>query len=160
MMYPAPQSSAVVTALVPPKVLPTKEMNPPVDGCARENWASVLPSSAIAIPAAMIVSGAATPAVTTRKPNPKKKLSAGPIFAIVDAEISISPSAPRCSRSGDCGALVSENGTAAASLMSAPHLVLIPGARWTALSELSGAAPKRGRGAPVELNTDSALAPA
>ena len=71
MMYPAPHSSAVVTALVPPNVLPTKEMNPPVDGCARENWDSVLPSSAIAMPATMIVSGAATPAVKTRKPKPK-----------------------------------------------------------------------------------------
>ncbi len=71
MMYPAPQSSAVVTALVPPKVLPTNEMKPPVDGCARENWARVLPSSAIAMAATMIVSGAAMPAVSTRKPNPK-----------------------------------------------------------------------------------------
>jgi hypothetical protein len=71
MMYPAPHSSAVVTALVPPNVLPTNEMNPPVEGWARENWASVLPSSAIATPAAMIVSGDATPAVKTRKPNPK-----------------------------------------------------------------------------------------
>src|SRR5260370_26769940 len=50
MMYPAPHSSAVVTALVPPKVLPTNEMNPPVDGWARENSDSVLPSSATATP--------------------------------------------------------------------------------------------------------------
>ena len=71
MMYPAPHSSAVVTALVPPKDLPTNEMKPPVDGWARENWASVFPSSAIAIIAAMIVRGEATPAVNTRKPNPK-----------------------------------------------------------------------------------------
>ena len=61
----------MVTALVPPKVLPTKVMNPPVEGCARENWASVLPSSAMAMPAATMVSGAATPAVMARKPNPK-----------------------------------------------------------------------------------------
>jgi hypothetical protein len=74
MMYPNPHSSAVVTALVPPNVLPTNEMNPPVDGCALENCESVFPSRAIAIPATMIVSGAATPAVKTRKPNPKKKL--------------------------------------------------------------------------------------
>jgi hypothetical protein len=59
---------------VPPKVLPTNEMKPPVEGSTRENWASVLPSSAMAMPATMIVSGAAIPAVTTRKANPKKKL--------------------------------------------------------------------------------------
>ncbi len=73
-MYPAPASRAVVTALVGPKVLPTNDMKLPVDGWARENCARVLPSSAIAIPAAMIVSGAATPAVSARKPKPKKKL--------------------------------------------------------------------------------------
>jgi hypothetical protein len=44
------------------------------------------------------------------------------MFAIVDAEMSISRSAPRCSRSGASGALVSENGTEAASLMSTPRL--------------------------------------
>ena len=71
MMYPAPHSRAVVTALVPPNVLPTYEMKPPVDGCTRENCDSVLPSSAIAMPATMIVSGAATPAVRNRKPAPK-----------------------------------------------------------------------------------------
>jgi hypothetical protein len=59
-MYPAPHSNAVVTALVPPNVLPTK-VKPPVDGCARENCDSVLASSAIATAAAMIVSGAAMP---------------------------------------------------------------------------------------------------
>src|SRR2546421_590868 len=56
MMYPAPASKAVVTALVPPNVLPTNVMNPPVLGWARENWDSVLPSSAIAMMAAMTVS--------------------------------------------------------------------------------------------------------
>ena len=61
----------MVTALVPPKDLPTNVMKPPVDGCARENWASVLPSRAIAMPAATIVSGEATPAVMARNPNPK-----------------------------------------------------------------------------------------
>src|SRR6185312_13428472 len=86
-------------------------MNPPVDGCARENCDSVLPSSAIAMPATMIVSGAATPAVRNRKPAPKKKLYAGPMFAMVEADMSTSLSAPRCSRSGASGALVSENGT-------------------------------------------------
>src|ERR1700722_5629310 len=39
------------------------------------------------------------------------------MFAIVEAEMSTRLSAPRCSRSGDSGALVSENGTDAASLM-------------------------------------------
>ncbi len=61
MMYPALHSSAVVTALVPPKVLPTNEMKPPVDGCTRENWARVLPSSAIAIAGHDDRRGAATP---------------------------------------------------------------------------------------------------
>src|SRR6185437_13048371 len=40
------------------------------------------------------------------------------MFAIVEADMSTSPSAPRCSRSADSGALVSENGTDAASLIS------------------------------------------
>ena len=61
----------MVTALVPPKVLPTKVMKPPVDGCARENWASVLPSSAMATAAATMVSGAAIPAVKTMRPKLK-----------------------------------------------------------------------------------------
>src|ERR1700738_788498 len=39
------------------------------------------------------------------------------MFAIVEAEMSIRLSAPRCSRSGDSGAFVSVNGTCAASLM-------------------------------------------
>ncbi len=42
-----------------------------MDGWARENWASVLPSRAIAMPAATMVSGEATPAVMARNPNPK-----------------------------------------------------------------------------------------
>jgi len=65
----------------------------------------------------MIVSGAAMPAVSTIRPKLKKKLYAGPMFAIVDAEMSISLRAPLCSRSGDSGALVSVNGTRAASLI-------------------------------------------
>src|SRR6516225_2506168 len=40
------------------------------------------------------------------------------MFAIVDAEMSTSPSAPRCRRSAASGAFVSVNGTCAASLMS------------------------------------------
>ena len=64
----------MVTALVPPNDLPTNVMNPPVDGWARENCDSVLPSSAIAITAAMIVSGAAMPAVTTIRPKLNMKL--------------------------------------------------------------------------------------
>src|SRR5260370_32786934 len=39
------------------------------------------------------------------------------MLAIVDAEMSISPRAPRCSRSADSGAFVSVNGTCAASLI-------------------------------------------
>ena len=39
------------------------------------------------------------------------------MLAIVDAEMSTSLSAPRCSRSADSGAFVSVNGTCGASLM-------------------------------------------
>src|SRR5216683_1940588 len=42
------------------------------------------------------------------------------MFAIVDAEMSTRLRAPRCSRSGASGALVSENGVEAVSLMSTP----------------------------------------
>src|ERR1700678_2721077 len=42
-----------------------KVTNEPVDGRERENWLIVLPSSAIAIVAAITVSGAAIPAVAT-----------------------------------------------------------------------------------------------
>src|SRR5439155_22685139 len=41
------------------------------------------------------------------------------MLAIVDAEMSTSPRAPRCSRSADTGAFVSVNGTCTASLMRA-----------------------------------------
>ena len=58
-------------ALVGPKALPMKVMNEPVEGCARENWASVFPRKAMATPAAMIVRGEAMPAVSARKPKPK-----------------------------------------------------------------------------------------
>ena len=43
----------------------------PVEGCAQENCASVLASSAIATMAATMVSGAAMPAVTTMSPKLK-----------------------------------------------------------------------------------------
>ena len=65
MMYPAPHTSAVVTALVPPNVLPTNVMKPPVIGCARENCDSVLPSSAMATAATSTTSGEARPAAIT-----------------------------------------------------------------------------------------------
>ncbi len=64
----------MVTALVPPNVLPTKVMNPPVDGCARENSDSVLPSSAMATAATMMTSGEARPAAKTINAKPKAKL--------------------------------------------------------------------------------------
>jgi hypothetical protein len=45
------------------------------------------------------------------------------MFAIVEADMSTSPSAPRCRRSGDSGALVSENGTDPASLIAASGVI-------------------------------------
>src|SRR5258708_32248 len=53
------------------------------------------------------------------KPEPRPPIYTG--FR-TPPEMSISLSAPRCSRSGASGALVSENGTEAASLMSTPRL--------------------------------------
>src|SRR5271166_5108878 len=50
------------------------------------------------------------------------------MFAIVEADMSTRLSAPRCSRSGDSGALVSENGTDAASLTAPSQSVLMTGA--------------------------------
>ena len=61
----------MVTALVPPNVLPTKVMKPPVDGCARENCDSVLPSSAMATMATSTTSGEARPAAITIPAKPK-----------------------------------------------------------------------------------------
>src|SRR5258708_26390338 len=52
------------------------------------------------------------------KPEPRPPIYTG--FR-TPPEMSISLSAPRCSRSGASGALVSENGTEAASLMSTPR---------------------------------------
>src|SRR5712664_339379 len=49
------------------------------------------------------------------------------MLAIVEAEMSTSRSAPRCSLSGASGALVSENGIGAASLMSPPAWAMVPG---------------------------------
>src|SRR5258708_28218906 len=68
------------------------------------------------------------------------------MLAMVDAEMAIRLSAPRCSRSALSGALVSVNGTGAASLMSAPQLSR---PSRVALPELSGAARSIGRGAAV-----------
>src|ERR1700684_1432407 len=48
------------------------------------------------------------------------------MLAIVEAEMSTSRGAPRCSRSGDSGDLVSENGMGAASLMSPPAWAMPP----------------------------------
>src|SRR5215472_6865678 len=42
------------------------------------------------------------------------------MLAMVEAEMSIKPSAPRCNRSGASGAFVSENGADAASLICLP----------------------------------------
>src|ERR1700735_4324999 len=49
------------------------------------------------------------------------------MYAIVEAEISTRLSAPRLSRAGGSGALVSENGTDAASLIVSPGEVLTAG---------------------------------
>ena len=57
--------------MVPPKVLPMNVMKPPVDGCARENCASVLPSRAMATMAATMTSGEARPAAITIPAKPK-----------------------------------------------------------------------------------------
>ncbi len=62
-MYPVPVRIAVVTAVRPPKVLPMKEMNPPVEGSTLVNSERVLPRKSRATPAAMMVSGEASPAV-------------------------------------------------------------------------------------------------
>src|ERR1700722_17312083 len=60
------------------------------------------------------------------------------MFAIVEAEMSTRLSAPRCSRSGDSGALVSENGTDAASLMVSLPGVFARPARLSSWQALSG----------------------
>ena len=48
-----------------------KEMKPPVEGNTLVNSESVLPRKRIAMPAATMVSGDASPAVYARNPNPK-----------------------------------------------------------------------------------------
>src|ERR1700678_2514084 len=75
-----------------------KVTNEPVDGRERENWLIVLPSSAIAIVAAITVNGAAIPAVATIVANEKKKLIAGAMSANVRAAISTSLRTPRANR--------------------------------------------------------------
>ena len=57
--------------MVPPKVLPMNVMKPPVDGCARENCDSVLPSRAMATMATTMTSGEAMPAAITIPAKPK-----------------------------------------------------------------------------------------
>src|SRR5437763_7446375 len=99
MMYPAETTIAAVSAATGPKALPMNVMNDPVDGMDRENSASVFPSRMIAMTAATIVSGDATPAVAASSAKPKKKLIAGPMFAIVDAVMSARPRIPRLRRS-------------------------------------------------------------
>src|SRR6266567_791204 len=69
------------------------------------------------------------------------------MLAIVEAEISTRPSAPRCNRSALSGALVSVKGTDDASLISAP---LCPSPVRVTLPELSGLVPLRGRGRAAE----------
>ena len=77
-----------------------------------------------------MVSGEATPAVMARKPNPKKKLIAGPMLAMVAAEMSRMPSAPRRSRCCSCpasparGLLLSPNGRD-----SVPLMMILPAGR-------------------------------
>src|ERR1035441_4468520 len=73
-------------------------MKLPADGSARVNSATVVARKATAIPAAMMVSGAATPAVTAITPNAKEKSLPGPIFATVETVRSQVPSWPDLSR--------------------------------------------------------------
>ena len=78
----------------------------------------------------MMVSGEATPAVSARNANPKKKLIAGPMFAIVAAAMSTMPRAPERNLSGSfagsTGAFDSPyTGLASIGLMSTPFGPLI-----------------------------------
>src|ERR1019366_9465984 len=68
MMYPPDMTIAVVSAATGPNPRPMNVMNEPVDGIDLVNWATVLPSSAIAMAAAMMVSGEAMPAATAISP--------------------------------------------------------------------------------------------
>src|SRR5437588_4688343 len=85
----------VVTAITGPNVFPMNVINDPVDGIARENSDSVLPSRAIAIAAATMVSGKPIPAAPAISAELKKKLIAGAMFAIVDVAMSTRFNAPR-----------------------------------------------------------------
>src|ERR1700683_3040705 len=95
-----------------------KVTNEPVDGRERENWRIVLPSSAIAIVAAITVNGAAIPAVATIVANEKKKLIAGAMSANVRAAISQVFRTPRASRPS------SDRGGPTASLAPTPVVAM------------------------------------
>ncbi len=70
-VYPTATSRAVATPALDPSAVSTYVMKLPAEGSALVNSATVNASSATATPAAMIVSGAATPAVTAITPNAK-----------------------------------------------------------------------------------------
>src|SRR5581483_8137703 len=119
-------------------------MKPPAEGWALENWASVLPSSATATPAAMMVSGEATPAVVARKPKPKKKLIAGPMLAMVALAMSTIPSVPPRSRRGSWASVGAGAGREPRSDMG--DLLLRPGEHADAGGGFPGCLPE---GAPA-----------
>src|SRR5580700_3486486 len=95
-----------------------KVTNEPVEGRERENSLIVLPSSAIAIVAAITVNGAAIPAVATIVANEKKKLIAGAMSANVRAAISQVLRTPRANRPSSGG------GGPTASLAPAPVIAI------------------------------------
>ena len=70
-VYPTVTSRAVATPALAPSEVSTYVMKLPADGSALVNSATVKARSATATPAATIVSGAATPAVTAITPNAK-----------------------------------------------------------------------------------------
>src|ERR1700683_601608 len=105
-----------------------KVTNEPVDGRERENWLIVLPSSAIAIVAAITVNGEAIPAVATIVANEKKKLIAGAMSANGRAAISQVLRTPRANRPS------SDEGGPTASLAPAPVIAMsYPSSEQTAL---------------------------
>src|SRR5947209_16710390 len=93
----------VVTAMIGPKVLPMKVINEPVEGIERENSLRVLPSSAMAIAATIMVSGEPIPALEAMRAELKKKLIAGAMLAIVEVAISTNFNAPRSRRGTSVG---------------------------------------------------------
>ena len=97
-------------------------MKPPVDGCARENCASVLPSGPMAAAAAVMASGKARPAVAAISPKPDEKLIAGPMVAIAAAGMPVMARARRrCSRPPPAGGLLgSAKGTGSSLLTAGP----------------------------------------